>query len=460
MHTDGVPNKLELIQTDWLGETQTTFSFDDDECSTQSYCFDCLLEKNVWLFGCIDDDSLLPFFIMTSSSSSSCSWLSLTSLLFLLSCRHVQAFTAAGPPFDRCESKEDYYSALLNFNVNPGAWPEAAIRQLITDTHRQSLPNILRTQGEADVLTALRDLWPGQDFQTVRVLYRDIDFPSNIANTQLGWEREDLWPLGRGWGLQDAEPLTDVHAKAPADATVLTRKQALFFGLCGTVEFLDFCATPATSETAVSTETDGKIFAPPDRYKGDVARSLFYMAARYKARYNLTLTDCPPFETNEFGYLSQLLQWHAQDPVSAEEMERNQKACRNWQGNRNPFVDYPQLVDQVFYPQGADSILQDTFVYSRCTEPTPAPTATRTACNDLVAGDVPIFLLNSEDPDQVVFFPLEDIPADVGSLYLTDSAWDGTDFIHSEGTYEVRIESNGQDCEVVMVAWPIRAATA
>lgn len=355
----------------------------------------------------------------------------------------ADAFSNTGPPFDGCDSKEEYYATLLAQSSNPSDWSEADIRALINETHRQVLPSVPEEQDGVNIIMALRALWPGETFDTVRVIYRDIDFPSNIANTQLGWEREDLWPRGRGWDIpEDVEAWTDVHAKAPADSTVRVKKDKLFFGSCGTVERIEACVSPATTETANTTEMDDKIFAPPDRYKGDVARALFYMAARYQESLNLTLTDCPPFEYGEFGYLSELLTWHELDPVSEEELNRTTNACRDWQGNRNPFVDYPELVAS-FYPDGPDQLIADTFTYSRCTAPTPSPTAMRVACNDLEPGDLPIFLMNSNDPDQVVFVPLVDIPQGVGVLYLTDNAWNGTAFIANEGTMKFTIPPEG-----------------
>jgi hypothetical protein len=51
--------------------------------------------------------------------------------------------------------------------------------------------------------------------------------------------------------------------------------------------------------------------------------------------------------------LQLLLKWHRQDPVSLKEVRRNEEVSKI-QGNRNPFIDYPQLVEYVW---GADSSL-------------------------------------------------------------------------------------------------------
>ena len=58
-------------------------------------------------------------------------------------------------------------------------------------------------------------------------------------------------------------------------------------------------------------------------------------------------------------------------------------------------------------------------------------------CEELEPGDIVIFLQNSDNPDTVAFFPLTSIPAEVGSLFLTDNAWTGTELLDEEGTLEV-----------------------
>ena len=137
----------------------------------------------------------------------------------------------------------------------------------------------------------------------------------------------------------------------------------------------------------------------------------------------------------EFGYLSTLLEWHAQDPVSAVEMTRNNRICERWQGNRNPFVDYPQLVPKFFGEP--DTVPENSVAYSKCVEPTNSPTAVPNACSTLRAGDTPVFLVNSDDPDQIIFYTLANIDADIEYLYVTDNAWNGENFVETEGVLRV-----------------------
>ena len=104
---------------------------------------------------------------------------------------------------------------------------------------------------------------------------------------------------------------------------------------------------------------------------------------------DLTLTDCPGRlgqNPNEIGFLSQLLEWHAQDPIDQAERHRNDRACSRWQGNRNIFVDYPELVSQLY---GSPQQANGPNGYSQCTIlPSSPPAAAVSSCDDFSAGDV------------------------------------------------------------------------
>ena len=91
---------------------------------------------------------------------------------------------------------------------------------------------------------------------------------------------------------------------------------------------------------------------PPTSVRGDVARSLMYMAIRYDGSdentERLLLGECPCMQTSTMGILSVLLQWHSADPPSDAELARNDAICRRYQKNRNPFIDMPELAAKAF----------------------------------------------------------------------------------------------------------------
>lgn len=113
------------------------------------------------------------------------------------------------------------------------------------------------------------------------------------------------------------------------------------------------------NQTYAPTAThSGKVYEPADEYKGDLARSYFYMATRYA-------DVCANWSGGAFGsarnglntYTAELmLKWHRLDPVSEKELIRNEAIYGNTtynksskkQNNRNPFIDYPELVEYIW----------------------------------------------------------------------------------------------------------------
>lgn len=83
------------------------------------------------------------------------------------------------------------------------------------------------------------------------------------------------------------------------------------------------------------------------KWRGDVARALFYMAVRYNG-LNLVNGNPPDTSGNQImGDLASLLTWNTTDTRDDFEMNRN-NYIYTWQMNRNPFVDYPNLADYIF----------------------------------------------------------------------------------------------------------------
>lgn len=81
-------------------------------------------------------------------------------------------------------------------------------------------------------------------------------------------------------------------------------------------------------------------------WNGDVARAVFYMALRYNG-LNVDNGNPDSMPTGHIGDLATLLTWNTSDTADDFEMNRN-NVIYDWQINRNPFIDYPTLVDYVF----------------------------------------------------------------------------------------------------------------
>ncbi|MFK7756496.1 MAG: endonuclease [Flavobacteriales bacterium] len=91
----------------------------------------------------------------------------------------------------------------------------------------------------------------------------------------------------------------------------------------------------------------GIVFEPIDEYKGDFARTYFYVATRYMD--NIDGWNSAAFTGDNLSewHANMLLEWHWNDPVSDKETDRN-NAVYGIQENRNPFIDHPEWVDLIW----------------------------------------------------------------------------------------------------------------
>jgi endonuclease I len=246
-------------------------------------------------------------------------------LVFILSC--ILSLVSFNNFID-C-SLEDYYAGVQY-------WSQEELAFLVTRTHRSVLPYTSST--EEDVWDALIDL-DGEN-GLISLVYSSHTFPETSHGTADTWNRKHLWPVSLGID-EDGPDYTDIHHIRPADWNVNSACGNKYFGNCGIFDVITDCRQPAHMEAAADTEADGVIFTPSFAERGDIARAIFYMDLRYS---HLTLSDCPDMLTNAMAYRSILLKWHQEDPPTDTERQRNDGVACRWQGNRNVFVDYPELV--------------------------------------------------------------------------------------------------------------------
>ena len=213
----------------------------------------------------------------------------------------------------------------------------------------------------------------------VRVIYGGVDAKCRVgafAGRSCEWNREHLWPQSYGVGesaglTAGAPPRTDMHALVPSRAALNSARSNRAFAQITADDAAGTCAagytgcespvcTPTTCGSVGSAQSGSEWWTPPATYRGFVARALFYMAVRYDGvdadTYDLRLGDALDRDTGgsgtyTFGLLSHLLKWHVEHPVEAWEKARNDAVCAS-QGNRNPFVDKPELVAVVFNASG------------------------------------------------------------------------------------------------------------
>jgi len=100
------------------------------------------------------------------------------------------------------------------------------------------------------------------------------------------------------------------------------------------------------------------VFEPANEYKGDFARAFFYMATVYDDLpwvYNYMFTQ-GSYPTLVTWARETLLQWARFDPVSQKEIDRND-AVEVSQGNRNPFIDFPELAEYIWGTRTAETFI-------------------------------------------------------------------------------------------------------
>ncbi|MDP7591549.1 MAG: endonuclease [Litorilituus sp.] len=167
-------------------------------------------------------------------------------------------------------------------------------------------------------------------------------------NAPDSWNREHVWSKSHGFPNSSQLGYTDIHHLRPADASINSLRSNYDFDNGGEPAYDGSTVTENNLLSGISWE-------PRDIVKGDVARMMFYMAVRYEQSSDLnmpdlTLVDKVETEGSEFGKLCSLYDWHKNDPVDSQEIERNNNVYE-LQGNRNPFIDHPEWVEKIYSVQ-------------------------------------------------------------------------------------------------------------
>ncbi len=156
------------------------------------------------------------------------------------------------------------------------------------------------------------------------------------------YNREHTVP--QSWFNNASPMVSDLFHILPTDGKVNAYRSNYPYGECanGIVYGLGKLGT-STSEGYTSI-----VFEPADEYKGDIARIYFYMATRYMNV--ISGWNSPSFSGNNLSVWTQnmLVRWHQMDPVSQKEIDRNNAIYSKYQQNRNPFVDHPEWVYEIW----------------------------------------------------------------------------------------------------------------
>ena len=260
-----------------------------------------------------------------------------------------------------------------------------SIFSLLADMPRDYYPNSLEGKNGAELKTELHNLLKNH----TRLPYGSRDY-NQIACTWTVFKKSDVRPNGKVWDMysnnsynfsngagatkgmniehsvpkswwgdaydETATPLTrfkydgsyDLHHLTPSDAAANTAKSNYPLGEVDSPLF-DNGVTKVGTGQANGRATN--LFEPADEYKGDFARMYLYFVTCYQD-YSWKSSALSMFAQNSYPTLnaygqSLLLKWHRQDPVSQKEIDRN-NAVYSFQGNRNPFIDYTNMVEYIW----------------------------------------------------------------------------------------------------------------
>lgn len=188
------------------------------------------------------------------------------------------------------------------------------------------------------------------------------------------YNREHSFP--KSWFGGKVNPMyADAYHLYPTDGQVNSYRGNLPYGECANGTTWSSGSIKALGRRGKSTFPgySGDVFEPDDEYKGDFARSYFYMAACYNDR--ISSWSSPMLAGNSFPVFSSwacslLVKWHRNDAVSKKETDRND-AVSAAQHNRNPFIDHPELAEHIWGDKQNEPWHSDAVATPEFTSPAP-----------------------------------------------------------------------------------------
>ncbi|WP_194945120.1 endonuclease I family protein, partial [Shewanella sp. TC10] len=246
-----------------------------------------------------------------------------------------------------------YYTDVLNGKFEDTDAMKNAISTVIASGHQQL------TYSQVWTTLSYSDEDPANSSNVIE-LYTGLSVSkqNNGGNTS-DWNREHVWAKSHGFPSESQLGYTDAHHLRPTNVKVNSTRSNYDFNECSDT------GVEVTEAPGNYLDTAARCFEPRDEVKGDVARMIMYMDTRYQGNDSnmpdlITvdrITTADEVSNNEplHGKLCTLYNWHQQDPVDARDTLRNDMVYK-YQGNRNPFIDYPEWVQQVYGDQCGDPL--------------------------------------------------------------------------------------------------------
>ena len=223
------------------------------------------------------------------------------------------------------------------------------------ETLRMALHNIIKGHHSVGY-GGLLDAYPYTDHDGnghVLDIYSNCVFTYGNASQECGnyqkegdcWNREHTWP--QSWFKEQSTPKSDLFHVYPTDGKVNGVRSSYPYAK---VKSPTYTSTNGSKlGTSITSGYSGTAFEPIDEYKGDIARSFFYMSTRYYTEDSGWISSEMTTKSDIKDWaITMLLEWHEQDPVSQKEIDRNNVIYASYQGNRNPFIDHPEYARMIW----------------------------------------------------------------------------------------------------------------
>lgn len=248
----------------------------------------------------------------------------------------------------------DYYNGIdmnatndvLKGQLQELIFPHTALSYDDVWTAFESVDRFLPTHPCNEDQAMIPDIYSGYCWHSVKGLPTGGEC-GNFQKEGDCYNREHIWPKSWFGGFdagQNAQ--TDLFELWPSDGYVNGLRGNLPLGYVkkGTETYIS--TNFSRIGTCLNNEAMGKCFEIADLYKGDVARSYFYLTTAYWNKWSC----CDDVGNNGSDMKSwmenEMREWHANDPVDTNEMMRNDQ-IQLLQGNRNPYIDHPEFVSQI-----------------------------------------------------------------------------------------------------------------
>ena len=211
--------------------------------------------------------------------------------------------------------------------------------------------------------------------------YKSSDNGSSASTCGTGWNKEHTVP--QSWFGESTPMKSDAFHVYPTDIRMNSLRSSYPYGENDAAKG---CSNYGYGSLGPSTFPgySGQVFDPGEggeygSYKGDLARTYFYMATRYRTTNFTSGSGSTSFTysggvANLTTYMRDLmLKWHREDPVSEKELKRN-NAIYAHQHNRNPFIDFPELVEYIWGTKAGQTVVLAALVSAYDGEtPPPGP---------------------------------------------------------------------------------------